>query len=324
MKGVFVAAAVLLAAARAGATQKVVVLEPQPTSDLAWPAGERAVVAELLASDVELVLRSSNAPTVVELEREVLAAAAEPDTAGAVGVGRDGNVGFALVAPHSGRPPVRVQDDVGQGAVAEGAVALRVSEVLRARRFDLPPEAPRPPVVRAPDEPEVGPVWPWFSFGGVAARGASSVAPAMALGVRVPVHPWVSLEPSAGLTLGGLEARTAAGDVALSARRATLELVVAPTAHRGLSAGAGAGGGVAWVLAVPRASAGYEGVERSTEVSMLTLRGFAAWQARHLKALAFLELAAMLPAVTVRASGTELARVGQPWVTGGLAVGYSP
>jgi hypothetical protein len=277
-----------------------------------------------MASDVELVLRPSQAPTVGELEREVLAAAAEPETAGAVGVGREGAVGFAFVAPHSGRPPVRVEDDVRQGPVAEGAVALRVSEVLRARSFELPPEAPRHEPPAAIEDPPPPPVWPWFAVAGVAARGAARVSPAVALGVRVPVHPWISLEPSAGLTLGGLEVRTSAGDVSLSARRATLELVLAPGGHQGLSAGVGAGAGVAWLSAVPQPRPGYEAVERSTEVALLSLRGLGAWQSRHLKALAFVELSLMLPAVTVRASGTELSRVGQPWVTGGLAFGYSP
>jgi hypothetical protein len=94
--------------------------------------------------------------------------------------------------------------------------------------------------------------------------------------------------------------------------------------HRGLSAGVGAGGGVAWLSAVPRASAGYEGTEQSTQVSLLSLRGFGAWQTRHLKALLFLEVSATLPAVSVRASGTEVASLGQPWLTSGVALGYSP
>jgi hypothetical protein len=168
------------------------------------------------------------------------------------------------------------------------------------------------------------PLWPWISVGGVGSRGASSVSAVTGVGVRVPVHPWISLEPSGGFTIGGLDVQTAAGDVTLSLRRATLEIVVAPVTHRGISAGVGAGGGVAWLSAVPRAKAGYEGTEQSTQVSLLALRGFGAWQTRHLKTLLFLELAAMLPAVTVRASGTELARLGQPWLTSGVALGYTP
>ncbi len=114
-------------------------------------------------------------------------------------------------------------------------------------------------------------------------EGASGVSAVTGVGVRVPLHPWVSLEPSGGFTIGGLDVQTAAGDVTLSLRRATLEIVVAPVTHRGLSAGVGAGGGVAWLSAVPRANAGYEGTEQSTQVSLLALRGFGAWQTRHLK-----------------------------------------
>jgi hypothetical protein len=327
MRSFLVAAALSAAAPVAVAAPSVIVLETPASSQHAWPSGERAVIAELLASDVELVLRPSNAPSLAELELEVLKAATEADAAGAVGVGREGFEGFAIVAPHSGRPPVRVQDDVRQGAVAEGAVALRVSEVLRARRFDLPPEALRrnEAVPAAPaKEPQALPLWPWISVGGVGSRGASSISAVTGVGVRVPLHPWISLEPSGGFTIGGLDVHTAAGDVTLSLRRATLEIVVAPVTHRGISAGVGAGGGVAWFSAVPRANAGYEGTEQSTQVSLLALRGFGAWQTRHLKALLFLELATMLPAVTVRASGTELASLGQPWLTSGVAFGYTP
>ncbi len=319
-----VAAALFAAASVAGAAPRVIVLEPPATSEHAWPSGERAVVAELLASDVELVLRPSTALNLDELELEVLEAATEPDAAGAVGVGREGLQGIAIVAPHSGRPPVLVQDDVRQGAVAEGAVALRVSEVLRARRFELPPESKRRNEAPRVEEAPPLSLWPWVALGGVGSRGASSVAAATSVGVRVPLHPWVSLEPSGGLTLGGLPVQTAAGDVTLFLRRVTLELVVAPVTQRGFSAGAGAGGGMAWLSAVPRAKPGYEGTERSTQVSLFALRGFAAWQTRHLKTFLFLELSVMLPAVTVRASGTELSRLGQPWLSSGVGLGYSP
>ena len=330
MRSVLVAAALVAAApvtvvtVVAVAAPSVIVLETPATSQHAWPSGERAVVAELMASDVELVLRPSNAPGVAELEQEVLKAATEPNTAGAVAVGREGFQGFAMVAPHSGRPLVRVQDDVREGAVAEGFVAFRVSEVLRARRFDLPPETVRRKEAAPVREPQPLLLWPWISVGGVGSRGASGVSAVTGVGVRVPLHPWISLEPSGGFTIGGLDVQTAAGDVTLSLRRATLEIVAAPVTHRGLSAGVGAGGGVAWLSAVPRANAGYEGTEQSTQVSLLSLRGFGAWQTRHLKALLFLEVSATLPAVSVRASGTELVSLGQPWLTSGVALGYSP
>lgn len=324
MKRLVLVAALLFAAAPAGAAQRVVVLESEPTADIAWSSGERAVVAELMASDVELVLRPTQASTVAALEREVLEAAGEGDTAGAVAVGREGSRGFALVVPHPGRAPVRIEDDLRQGPVAEGAVALRVSEVLRVRTFAIPAEKTKRETPRVPDEAPRAPLWPWISIAGVAARGAASPAPAMAIGLRLPIHPWVALEPSGAFTLGGLRVETPAGKLSLSARQATLEVVVAPADRRGLSAGVGAGGGVAWLSGVPSPNGGYVGAERSTEVSLLALRGFAAWQERHLRIFVFAELSALLPAVTVRAAGAELVRVGQPWLMSGVALGYSP
>jgi hypothetical protein len=323
MTRLVLAAALLFAAARAEAAARVVVVETSDASELAWSTGQRAVVAELMAGDVDLVLRPSHARSVDALEREVVDAAREPDTAGAVGVAREGSVGFALVALPTGRSPVRIEDDVGQGAVADGAVALRVSEVLNARRFDLPPD--RAPSKSAPvaESPPPTPVWPWVGVAVVAARGASTAAPTLTAGLRVPMTDWISIEPSGTFMLGALRVDTRAGDVLLSARQAALELVVAPTARRGLSGGVGAGAGVAWLSGVPRASAGYAGTERSTTVSLLALRGFGVWQERRLRLLAFAEISALLPPVTVHATGTEVARVGIPWLTGGLALGYA-
>jgi hypothetical protein len=270
------------------------------------------------------VLRPSQAGSVAALEREVLLAAREPDTAGAVGVGREGSLGFALVALAAGRAPVRIEDDLRQGPVADGAVALRVSEVLRVRTFELPPErAPPEPPPRV-EEAQAAPVWPWLALAGVVARGASGVAPAVAMGLRVPLGEWVSLEPSGAFTLGTLRVDSAAGDVALSVRQAVLELVIAPNERLGLTGGVGAGGGVAWVTGTPSPGAGYIGTERSTQVSVLALRGFGGWQARHLRLLAFVEVSALLPSLTLRAGSAEVARVGQPWLLGGIAVGYAP
>lgn len=326
MRSAGVLAALLLAASSAAAAGSVVVLEPRASSAFAWPAGERAVVAELMANDAEIVIRPTTAETAAALEREVVAAALEPDTRGAVGVGRDGDVGFAHVAVHGSRYAVRIEDDVREGPVAEGAVALRVSEVLSVRRFDLPPDeppAPPPPVEPATPEPKPR-LWPWLALAGVATRGASGVAPAAALGLRVPITSWLSLEPSGALTLDGLEVQTAAGDVALSARQATLELVVAPTERQGFVVGAGLGAGLAWLWGTPRAQSGYRGLERSTEVSLLALRAFGGWHGSELRVLAFMQASLFLPAVTIRASERELARLGQPWFMGGLALGYSP
>jgi hypothetical protein len=324
MRRLVLAAGVLVAAPGAFATERVVVVEPSATMAFSWVSGARAVVAELMVSDVQLVLRPSQAATIAELSREVLDAAAEPATAGAVGVGREGSLGFALVARHAGRAPVRIEDDIRKGPVADGAVALRVSEVLRVRSFDLPPEPLRPEPLPRPPEPPLAPAWPWLGVAGVAARGASGVAPVLAFGLRVPLGRWVALEPSGAVTLGTLRVGTVAGDVELATRQALLELVFAPSTDRGLTAGAAAGGGLAWLTAVPRAGAGYIGRERSTQVSALALRGFGAWHAHHLRVMAFLEAGVFFPAATLRAGSMDVARVGQPWVMSGVALGYSP
>lgn len=318
-------AALVLAAPSALAARRVVVLDTSASSDFAWPSGQRAVVAELMANEAELVIRPALAGSKDALEREAFDAAREPDTVGAVGVGREGSVGFALVALHVGRSPVRIEGDIAQGPVADGAVALRVSEVLNVRSFDLPPDtAPH----RAPPSPQEthARLWPWVAFGVAATRGASSAAPALALGLRVPIARWLALEPAGALTLGGLRVDTSAGDVSLAARRATLEFVIAPADQEGFSPGVAAGGGIAWVAGQPRAESGYRGTESSTQVAVFGMRAFGAWQRKSLRLLAFVEASLFVPAVTVTISGdgSELARLGQPWLMSGVAIGYGP
>jgi hypothetical protein len=323
MRRAAIFAAFVLAAPSAFGARRVVVLDTSASADFAWPSAQRVVVAELVASDAELVIRPTPASSAGALEREVVEAAREPDTVGAVGVGREGSLGFALVVLHAGRSPVRIEDDVEQGPVADGAVALRVSDVLKVRTFDLPPDE-EPRRVPPPPRETHATVWPWVAIGVATTRGASSAVPAIALGLRVPMARWLSLEPSGALTLGGLRVDTSAGDVALAARRATLELVIAPADRTGLAAGMGAGGGIAWVSGQPRAESGYRGTERSTQVSLFGLRGFGAWQGRSLRLLAFVEASLFFPAVTIGGSDTELARLGQPWLMSGVALGYRP
>jgi len=318
-------AAWMLAAPPAFAARRVVVLDTSASADFAWPSAQRAVVAELVASNAELVIRPAQAGDVSALEHEVVDAAQEPETAGAVGVARVGSGGFALVALHAARTPVRVEDDVEQGAVADGAVALRVSEVLKVRRFELPPvEKPRPVPPPPTPKPAHAGLWPWVAFGVAATRGAASAAPALGFGLRVPIAPWFSLEPSAALTLGGLRVDTGAGDVTLTEREATLDLVIAPAEHEGLSAGVAAGGGVAWLSAEPHADSGYHGTPRSAPVAVFGLRAFGAWQVRSFRVLAFVETSLFVPAVTIGDGESDLARLGQPWLMSGVALGYRP
>jgi hypothetical protein len=329
VRRVLLAATLLLAAPAATAADKVVVVEVHAASPFAWPSGQRAVVAELMAGDVELVLRPSRSADEEQLELEVRRAAQEPGTTGAVGVGRSGTVGFALVASSAAAAPMRIEDDVRQGPVAEGAVALRVSEILKVRRFDLPPLAPAPaapaavpPAVAPPPDPERPLFWPWIAALGMAAHGAAGIVPALGLGLRVPLGSWMALEPSGSFSLGRLRVNSTAGDVSLLARQATLEFLIGPTDARSLSAGLGAGGGLSWFSSSARAKAGYVGVERSTQTALLAVRGFGAWQTGRLRLVAFVEVSTLVPAVSVRASDHEVARVGQAWVMSGVGVGY--
>lgn len=146
----------------------------------------------------------------------------------------------------------------------------------------------------------------------------------VSIGLRVPLSGFLHLEPSAAFTVDSLNVDTPAGEVALSARQATVGVVFAPENPGMLSGGIGVNAGLVWLSGLPRANAGYAGTESGTAVSTLGLRGFGTWHLGSIAIMAFAEAALLLPAVSVRADGSELTRVGQPWLMAGLAVGPTP
>ncbi|HEX9619236.1 MAG TPA: hypothetical protein VF989_03810 [Polyangiaceae bacterium] len=315
-----VVAHLLLAGEAMALERRVVVLRPRELPAAAWPQGTQAVIAELALGDYELRVQNSGAADLATLFRELESAAAEPETVGAVAVMRQGPLGIAYVSVRDGDGPVRVEYEVQAGAVAEGAVALRVRELLRLGHLEIPrepqtdagaPEAP-PPV------PARNRILGWIGGGAAFSSSAGLLGGVLALGVRVPFGDPLAFDVTMALSPVGGSVDTAAGGVEVHARQATVHLVVVPWSNRSQSVGLGAGAGMLWVSESAVPNAGFEARRDSTVVALLS--GRATWTGRYgdVGIMALLETGLAVPAVTIRADDTELARVGRPWT---LALG---
>jgi hypothetical protein len=301
----------------AEARRRVVVLQIREPVETAWPAGSRAVVAELSARDDDLVLRAaSSEPS--ELSQTLLAAANEPGTFAAVAMVRSEDRGIALVQLHGQKRAIRVEDDLSQGVIAEGSVALRVSELLHVRKFELPPNPPSPQAARGF---EIG---PWVAAGALGSSGAEAPTVALAFGTRISVTGPFELEASAALSLADLEVATRAGTADVSTQQLALHAYLNPFSEAPLGVALGLGGGVARLSETARAADGYVGHDAATLTGLASLRAVASLTRGPIRLFALGEASLLLPSVGIRASDGELATLGQPWLFAALGVGFMP
>jgi hypothetical protein len=174
--------------------RQIIVLNLRGNASLSpWPEGTRAVIAELATSDDQVLVRPSASTTFAALMSELEKAATEEQTVGAVCVGKSGSVGIAYVWVNGGSGAIRVEDDMREGAVAEGAVALRVSELLHVRNLNLPSTRKEKPPVAAPPPPPEKPSGPpafttWLGVGALTSSDASGPAPMVSVGSKC--KPW--------------------------------------------------------------------------------------------------------------------------------------
>jgi hypothetical protein len=299
--------------------RRIVVLEMREPIETAWPAGSRAVVAELSARDDELVLRAANHEPAA-LSQTLLAAANEPGTFAAVAMVRNGDRGVALVQLRGQKGAIRVEDDLSQGVIAEGGVALRVSELLHVRAFELPPTAPS---AARPARAGVQ-IQPWVAVGALGSSGGEGPAPALAVGARIPILGAFGLEGSGGLSLAGFDVATAAGTASVSTQQIALHAYLDPFGDAPLSLTLGLGGGLAWLSEAARANDGYVAQDASTFTGLASLRAVASLNRGRVRLFALGEASLLLPSVGVRAGEDELATLGRPWLFAAVGVGFTP
>jgi hypothetical protein len=316
--------------------RQVVVLNLRGNASLQpWPEGTRAVIAELSASDDLVLVRPSSSSTFTALMSELEKAATEDQAVGAVCVGKSGSAGIAYVWVNGGASAIRVEDDLREGAVAEGAVALRVTEILHVRNVELPgtkrekktpPPGPVRPPPAPPPEPDRGPpaFTTWLGAGLLTSSDASGPVPTASFGARVPVHSLVALEGAATGSFGWLKVSTDAGRAEVSMQSLTLHAVLDPWAEAPASLSLGFGGGAVFASELGTPSPGYAGLYDSTIVGMVSARFGGVLRGEHLSLVAHAEPGLLVPAVTLNADGRALAELGRPWFSAMLGLGFSP
>lgn len=314
-----------LSAPSAGAEERrVIVLMPRALENEVWPAGTQAVIAELAAVDYQVIVESSQAASLEALTKELRQAASAPSTAAALTVLRRDNTGIAYVYAQRDSQLMQLQGPLTQGAVGEGALALRVTELVRTRDWQLPQpalEAPSAPRVRKRVQPEPRSRSAlWLGLGPLFSSGTAAPLIAASFGLAVPLSRPLTLDTSVNMSLLPLELSTDAGAVEINTRQLTGHLLVSLWRSSVVALSAGPGGGVVWVQETAEAGPGYRARSDSAAVGLLTLRARASFQTGGLTFLLIAEPGALLPAISVRADQDELSRIGNPWVllSGGL------
>jgi hypothetical protein len=322
-----------LAPPAAAEEQRVMVLMSRQLSAQPWPEGTQAVIAELAARNYQVVVVSSDARGLNQLLEELQSAARGPATSAAIALVRDGSLGIAYVWTRRDGNVLQVQAETSEGAVGEGALALRVTELIRARDLALPaPPAettPAPierpaakPMVPPAAEPSTPPLL-WLGAGPTFVSGTDAPLIAAVLGVRVPIglRP-LALDASAAISITPLKIGTSAGTVEVSARQATLHLLFDPWSASALNLALGAGVGAVWLDETARANAGYVANADDAYVGLLSLRARGSVKSGNLSLVLTLEPGVLLPGASIRASDDELSRIGRPWTTITAGIGW--
>ncbi len=310
--------------------RQIIVLNLRGNASLSpWPEGTRAVIAELATSNDQVLVRPSASTTFAALMGELELAAGEEQTVGAVCVGKSGSVGIAYVWVNGGSSAIRVEDDMREGAVAEGAVALRVTEILHVRNLELPSARKEKPVAAEPPPPPAKPEGPppfttWLGLGALTSSDASGPVPLVSVGARVPFAEMFGVEASATNAFGWLKVQTVAGSAEVSMQALTLHAILDPWADEPASLSFGLGGGVALASELGQPGEGYVSHYDSTAVGLFTARVGAILRGGNLSLVAYAEPGILTPPVTLSLDGKEVARLGQPWFSGMVGLGFSP
>ncbi len=314
----------MLTSAALRAAPQVVVLQVAAPGFEEWPQGNQAVIAELVASSYELVVRASVSVSQAELEGELTAAGRSPSTVGALAVLRYGSSGLAIVyTPRSGLKRLEVK--AVQGTVAESRLALGVVELLRT--LQLPAERerrPPPPAVRAPPasaEPRSD--LQVRAGGGLAfSSGAGNAFPLLMIGgSRRLAGPFgVDLELRATPLTTRVE--TSAGGLDVRAEQLGLHLMFSTTSSRHFNLALGLGGGALLLQTAAVDSPRFTGQSSATQVAVLSTLARASARAGSLMLSLVLEPGVTLPAVSVRAESDVVERFGRPWVCTTIGLGW--
>ncbi len=307
----------------------VVVLIANDLGSDEWPEGTQVVIAELSANGFQVVRQWSHAASAGELLAEVAHSASPEAVLGVVAVLREGNTGAAYVWTEHGERVLRDDSSGARGAVAEGAVALRVVELFRTETLKFPmdvsaPQRPRKPeqvqTVRASYSPWLS---PWLGVSTVIPTSAATMPLQMSLGTAVELGSPIALD--LGARVGILPARfeTSAGHYSLRSEEFGGRVMLGARSARHIGFALGLGVSSLWLQETATGGAGFLGKSDNTQVTLLALRARLTLRSGRFFGVFVIDPGLTLPPVSVHSNLGEVAHLGRPWLTTELGVGWS-
>jgi len=315
----------------------VVLLMPRALSAKPWPEGTQSTIAELAASNYQVLVEASAARSLDQLRMELRGKGNEADAAGALAVLRDGSIGIAYVWTGRNDEVLELRTGLEEGAIGEAAFALRIAEMLRDRALPLPNDAPRAAnrpaatkinMSRSPspstDATTTRTPAAFFWFGGGPMFTSATTTPFVAFsgGIALPLVGRLALDATACASLP-LALETRAGRVELSARHFSSHFVAQVWSSGDFSVAAGPGAGVLWMVQDGTPETGFAASSDATATGVLSARARARWESRSFNILLTAEPGLLVPPVDVRADAEQLARLGRPWVLVHLGLGWT-
>lgn len=320
----------MLLCARGYAEERpVVVLITNDLGSEEWPEGTQVVMAELSANGFQVVRQYSHAASAGELLAEVAHIASPEAVLGVVAVLREGNTGAAYVWTEHGERVLRDDSSGAHGAVAEGAVALRVVELFRTEtlKFPMDVSGPQRPTkleqarnVGASYTPRLS---PWLGVSTVIPTSVTTMPLQMSLGTAAILASPIALDLGArvGIMPGRFE--TSAGHFTLRSVEFGGRVMLDPRSARHISFALGLGVSSLWLQETATGGAGFLGKSDNTQVMLLALRARLILRSGRFFWVFVVDPGLTLPPVRVHSNLGEVAHLGRPWLTTELGVGWS-
>lgn len=324
--------------AAADQSHEVLLLEPENYPDR-WQEAEHRVAAELETSGFRVVRRPVEADTEEDLMRQLLNS--NPSFASFVMV-REGNGGAALVwLAGNARIKHFAMDDVSSSSAA-GAIALRVTEMLNMQvlTIEVPVPAPQPDTDPVRDEPDKAPVpneaapddlaaeqgrgFVWFGPSAVMSSGGDRMGGGSSLGLGIPLSELLSLEAAGDFVPIPLVVHSAAGTTEITSISARVLTELDIALGKIWRVGVGLGAGIMRVASQSDSAPGFEARSATTSAALVAARARMRFDAKSgFSVLLSIDPSIAVPSISIRADDTEVARLGRPWLTGTVALGWS-
>lgn len=306
---------------------RVIVVQPATGTVRAWPAATRAAVAELALAGFEVTVRRSARSAVDQMLFDLRAESGRSGVVAAVLITRTDTRGSAHVWLHGSDTPLLISEYDPDGAVAQGAITLKLTELLRERSLQLPalrqPDVEPLPEAGSADDasPSHTVATPWLGLGAVWSKQAS-LAPLVAVGTQLRLPRELSFDLKSTLTLTPMNVRSEAGTAELEAASFGVHLLFDPWRSQALSVAVGAGASALWVRSRAVPADGYVGLTDTAAVGVVAATARVALRRGPLGLQLLLEPGIAVPPVRVLAGNVELTRLGRPVVVALLGVSW--